>query len=60
VLTTLVSPLTGQPLGEEEKPLVANIDHGAAAAALDDRLSKVERPEPELDAVKPGEEDQRR
>ncbi|MCA1661073.1 MAG: hypothetical protein LC648_02455 [Novosphingobium sp.] len=45
-LTALVSPPSGKPLGEEEEPADASVDHDAAAAALGERLGKVERAEP--------------
>jgi len=47
VLPAMVSPLTGRPLGEDEATPPAPADHERAAAALDDRLTKVERPQPE-------------
>ena len=47
VMATMVSPLTGKPLGDEnEATETAPVDHDKAAAALDDRLGKVERDEP--------------
>jgi len=45
VLPALVSPLTGEPLGEQELAPATPTDHAQAAAGLDDRLRKVERPE---------------
>lgn len=47
VLPEMVSPLTGRPLGaEDETADAAPVDQAKAAAALDDRLGKVERDEP--------------
>ena len=60
VLPVLVSPLTGAPLGEEEARPAATTDHDQAAAALVDRLSKVERAEPDPDVAKSDEEEERR
>lgn len=43
VIPAMVSPLTGKPLGDEGEPGdAAPVDHDKAAAALDDRLGKVE------------------
>ena len=42
-LPTMVSPLTGKPLGEEEDPAnAAPVDQAKAAAGLGERLAKVE------------------
>ena len=47
VIPTMVSPLTGKPLGDEDDAAdAAPVDHAKAAAGLDDRLGKVERDEP--------------
>ena len=47
VIPTMVSPLTGKPLGDpDEADDAAPVDHDKAAAALDDRLGKVERDSP--------------
>ena len=48
VLPTMVSPLTGKPLGadDDESEAAPPVDHDKAAAALDDRLGKVERDAP--------------
>ena len=54
VLPQMVSPLTGKPLGSDDAAeAAAPVDHDQAAAALDERLGKVERDapaEPELAA----------
>lgn len=48
VLPQIVSPLTGKPLGTDDEPeAAAPVDHDQAAAALDDRLGKVERDAPD-------------
>ncbi|HUQ13726.1 MAG TPA: hypothetical protein VM055_05560 [Novosphingobium sp.] len=41
-LPTMVSPLTGKPLGEDEDEDTAPVDHDAAAAKLGERLGTVE------------------
>ncbi|QGN55567.1 hypothetical protein [Novosphingobium sp. Gsoil 351] len=47
VMPAMVSPLTGKPLGaEDEAEDAAPVDHDTAAAALDDRLGKVEHDRP--------------
>ena len=47
VIPTMVSPLTGKPLGDEDEAAeTAPVDHAKAAAGLGDRLGKVERDEP--------------
>ena len=47
VIPAMVSPLTGKPLGDEDDTAeAAPVDRDKAAAALDDRLGKVERDEP--------------
>ena len=44
-LPTMVSPLTGKPLGEDEDVAdAAPVDHAAATAKLGERLARVERP----------------
>ena len=54
VLPALVSPLTGEPLAEEEVADEVPVDREKAAADLGERLGKVERAEPELEpAAKP-------
>ena len=50
-LPALVSPLTGQPLGEDEAAEAVPVDHDIAAAKLSERLGTVERrPPPEEEA----------
>ena len=47
VMPTMVSPLTGKPLGSEDETTdAAPVDHAKAAAGLGDRLGKVERDTP--------------
>ena len=48
VLPQMVSPLTGKPLGADGdvSESAAPVDHDTAAAALDDRLGKLEREAP--------------
>ena len=47
VIPTMVSPLTGRPLGDDsEADDAVPVDHAMAAAALDERLGKVERDAP--------------
>jgi hypothetical protein len=47
MLPAMVSPLTGKPLGAEDVSEEATpVNHDKAAAALGDRLGKVERAEP--------------
>ena len=47
VLPAMVSPLTGKPFGDDtEAADAAPVDHDQAAAALDERLGKVERAAP--------------
>ena len=47
VVPTMVSPLTGKPLGDEDEAAeTAPVDHAKAAAGLDDRLGTVERDAP--------------
>ena len=54
MIPAMVSPLTGKPLGDEDEVSeAAPVDHDEAAAALDDRLGKVEREEP-AKVEKPG------
>ncbi len=44
-LPTMVSPLTGKPLGEEDDPVdAAPVDHATATARLGERLATVEHP----------------
>jgi len=58
VLPTMVSPLTGKPLGDEEDEPVA-VDHDKAAAALGERLGKVEHDEPPAKPEKPAKPDKK-
>ena len=61
VLPGLVSPLIGDPLGQDDAASRAvPADHAKAAAALADRLSTVERPDPAPAAAKAGEGEKRR
>ena len=54
VIPAMVSPLTGKPLGADtEVAEAAPVDHDKAAAALDDRLGKVERAAPMAKLAKP-------
>ena len=48
-LPELVSPLTGKPLAEDEADDEAPVDREKAAAALGERLGKVEHAEPEAE-----------
>ena len=52
-LPTMVSPLTGKPLGEEDDPVdAAPVDHATATARLGERLATVEHPKA-AEAAKP-------
>jgi hypothetical protein len=54
VMPTMVSPLTGKPLGEDDDVAAAPVDHAAAAAKLGERLGKVEHDTPaKADSAKP-------
>lgn len=47
IIPAMVSPLTGKPLGDDDNASDAPpVDHAKAAAALDDRLGKVEHDTP--------------
>ena len=60
VAPLLVSPLSGQPLGDEEPELTPPADHDKAEAGLAERLSKVDRAEPETKPAEPNATEKRR
>ena len=62
VLPAMVSPLTGKPLGAEDDPAesVAPVDHDKAAAALGERLGKVEHAPIASDDSKPAKREAKR
>ena len=59
-LPTMVSPLTGRPLGEDEDVSDADpVDHATAAARLGERLAKVDHPKV-ADVGKPAKDEAQR
>jgi len=60
-LPTMVSPLTGKPLGDDEDaaPSAGSVDHDKAAAKLGERLGKVEHDPVDDGDAKPAEREGR-